>query len=140
MSANHRLHMGLLPMESFIYIKVLRTCHRPACQTLSNAFIKSMKLWDRPLWCCRYFSIMTPQSLVKERQPQAMSEPSHHQPNQPSQRDHAPNYPQPTQGQKAEKLLAEEQGGFRPGSSTVEQILNTQSQYREALTTPARTL
>ena len=35
---------------------------------------------------------------------------------------------------KVEELLAEEQAGFRPGRSTVEQIFSS----REALTTPAR--
>ena len=38
-------------------------------------------------------------TLTKERQPQAMSELSYHQLNQPSQQDHAPSYPQPTQNQ-----------------------------------------
>ena len=38
-------------------------------------------------------------TFTKERQPQAMSELSYHQPNQPSQQDHAPSCPQPTQGQ-----------------------------------------
>ena len=38
-------------------------------------------------------------AFTKERQPQAMSELSYHQPNQPSQQDHALSYPQPTQGQ-----------------------------------------
>ena len=61
----------------------------------------------------------------KEWQPQAMSELSYCQPYQPSQQDHAPSYPFRTQGQ-AEELLAEEQAGFRPGWSTVEQIFNSQ--------------
>ena len=51
-----------------------------------------------------------------------MSELSYHKPNQPSQQDHAPSYPQPT---KAEELLAEEQAGFRPDWGTVEQIFNS---------------
>ena len=38
-------------------------------------------------------------TLTKERQTQAMSQISYHQPNQPSQRDHAPSYPKPTLGQ-----------------------------------------
>ena len=38
-------------------------------------------------------------TFTKERQPQAMSEQSYHQPNQPSQQDRAPSYPQPIQGQ-----------------------------------------
>ena len=37
-------------------------------------------------------------TFVDERQRQAMSELSYHQPNQPSQRDFAPSYPQPSQG------------------------------------------
>ena len=37
-------------------------------------------------------------TCTKERQSQAMSELSHHQPDQPFQQDHAPNYPQPTKG------------------------------------------
>ena len=37
--------------------------------------------------------------VSNERQPQAMSELSYHQPHQPSHQDHAPSYPQPTQGQ-----------------------------------------
>ena len=42
---------------------VLMTCHRPAYQTLSNAFLKSVKVWNRSLWyCCRCFS-MTPRLL-----------------------------------------------------------------------------
>ena len=38
-------------------------------------------------------------TFTKERQCQAMSELSYHQPNQPSQQDHAPSYPQLTQSQ-----------------------------------------
>ena len=40
-------------------LKLLRTCHMPACQTLSNAFLKFMKLQNRSCWCCRCFSVMT---------------------------------------------------------------------------------
>ena len=29
--------------------------HKAACQTLSNAFLKSMKTWCRSCWCWRYF-------------------------------------------------------------------------------------
>ena len=42
--------------------------------------------------------MITHHTFNKERQPQAMSELLYHQPNQPSQQDHAPSYPQPTQG------------------------------------------
>ena len=42
---------------------------------------------------------ITHHTLTKKRQPQAMSELSYHQPDQPSQQDHAMSYPQPTQGQ-----------------------------------------
>ena len=38
-------------------------------------------------------------TFTKEKQPQARSELSHHQLNQPSKQDHAPSYPQPTHGQ-----------------------------------------
>ena len=37
-------------------------------------------------------------TFIKDRQPQAKSELSYHQPNQPSQVGHAPSYPQATQG------------------------------------------
>ena len=40
-------------------LKLLKTCHRPARRTLSNAFFESMKLWIRSRWCCRCFSTMT---------------------------------------------------------------------------------
>ena len=40
-------------------LKLLRTCHRHVCQTLSNAFLKSMKLWKRSRLCYRCFSMMT---------------------------------------------------------------------------------
>ena len=30
-----------------LYRELLKTCHRSACQTLSNTFLKSMKLWDQ---------------------------------------------------------------------------------------------
>ena len=30
--------------------------HKAACQTLSKAFLKSMKTWYRSCWCWRYFS------------------------------------------------------------------------------------
>ena len=40
-------------------LKFLRTCNRPACQTLSNAFLKSMKLWNRSRGCCGCLSMMT---------------------------------------------------------------------------------
>ena len=39
--------------------KLLGTCQRPTCQTLSNAFLKSVKLQNRSRWCCRCFFIMT---------------------------------------------------------------------------------
>ena len=38
-------------------------------------------------------------TFTKERQPKTMSELLYHQPNQPSEQDHAPSYPKPTQGQ-----------------------------------------
>ena len=38
-------------------LKLLRIFYRPACQTLSNAFLKSMKLWNRLLLCCGCFSL-----------------------------------------------------------------------------------
>ena len=38
-------------------------------------------------------------AFTKERQLQAMSELSYHQPSQPSRQDLAPSYSQPTQGQ-----------------------------------------
>ena len=37
--------------------------------------------------------------LTKERHIKAMSELPYNQPDQPSQQDHAPSHPQPTQGQ-----------------------------------------
>ena len=40
-------------------LKFLRTCHKPASYTLSNFFLKSMKMWNRSSWCCRCFSMMT---------------------------------------------------------------------------------
>ena len=30
--------------------------NKAACQTLSKAFFKSMKTWQRSCWCWRYFS------------------------------------------------------------------------------------
>ena len=30
--------------------------HKAACQILSKAFLKSMKIWQRSCWCWRYFS------------------------------------------------------------------------------------
>ena len=36
--------------------KLLRTCHRSACQTVNN-FSKSMKLWNRLRWFCRCWTI-----------------------------------------------------------------------------------
>ena len=40
-------------------LHLLRTCHMHVCQTLSNAFLKSMKSWNRSRWCCKRFSMMT---------------------------------------------------------------------------------
>ena len=74
-------------------------------------------------------------TFTKERHPQAMSELLYHQPNQPSQSDHAPSYQLKA---KAEQLSAEEQAGFRPARSTVEQIFN--SHHREAPTAPAQSV
>ena len=45
-------------------------------------------------------------TFTKERQPQAMSELSYHQPNQPSQQDHAPSNFQHRLKAKAEEVLA----------------------------------
>ena len=41
----------------FTVLKLLRTCHRPACLTLLNAFLKSVKLWNRSCWCRSCFSM-----------------------------------------------------------------------------------
>ena len=41
---------------------------------------------------------LTCHTFTKERQPQAKSALTYHQPNQPSQQDHATSYPQLTQG------------------------------------------
>ena len=30
--------------------------NKAACQTLSKAFLKAMKMWERSCWCWRYFS------------------------------------------------------------------------------------
>ena len=60
-------------------------------------------------------------TFTKERQPEAVSELSYHQPNQPPQNDHAPSYPQPTQGQ-AWGTACRKQAGFRPGRGIAEQI------------------
>ena len=46
-------------------------------------------------------------AFTKERQSQAMSELSYHQSNQPSQRDHAPSHPQPTEGQGCRPLTVD---------------------------------
>ena len=67
---------------------------------------------------------ITRHTFTKERQPHAVSELSNHQPDQPSEEDHAPSYPQLKA--KAEELLTEKQAGFKPGLSTVEQIFNSQ--------------
>ena len=70
-------------------------------------------------------SLAVPAGRSKERQPQAVSEVSYHQPNLPSQQDHAPSYPQPTQGQGWRTAGRKKQAGVRPGQSTVEQTLNS---------------
>ena len=43
----------------YITLKLLRSCRRPACQTLSNASLKSMKLWNKTRWFCRCFFMVT---------------------------------------------------------------------------------
>ena len=48
---------------------------------------------------------ITRYTFNKERQPQAMTELSYLQPNQSSQLDHAPSYPQPTCWQKNKLVL-----------------------------------
>ena len=48
----------------------------------------------------------------------------YHQINQPLQQDHDASYPQTTEA-KAEELLAEDQAGFRPDQSAVDQIFNS---------------
>ena len=44
-------------------LQLLNICYRPACQTLSNAFLKPMKMWDRSCWCCRCFSMTWPLNI-----------------------------------------------------------------------------
>ena len=39
-------------------LKPCNECLSPSCYTLSNAILKSIKLWKSSLWCWRYFSIM----------------------------------------------------------------------------------
>ena len=43
--------IGLVLMLYFLMV-----AHKAACQTLSKAFLKSMKTWERSCWCRRYFS------------------------------------------------------------------------------------
>ena len=45
--------------QSFFYAVASEDLHIPAYQTLSNAFFKPMKLWNRSRWCCMCFSMMT---------------------------------------------------------------------------------
>ena len=56
-------------------------------------------------------------TFTKERQPQAVSELSYHQPNQPSQQDHAASYPHQLKA-KAEKLLTDCAQPLQPPLST----------------------
>ena len=40
----------------FFFLYALMVAQSAACQTLSNACLKSTKTWYRSCWCCRYFS------------------------------------------------------------------------------------
>ena len=42
---------------------------KPACRTLSNAFLKYMKLWNRLRWCCRCFFDSTIEDMFYCAQP-----------------------------------------------------------------------
>ena len=44
--------------SSSTVLKLLRTCHRPTCEILSNIFLKSTMWWNRSHWCCRCFFVM----------------------------------------------------------------------------------
>lgn len=37
--------------------KFLKICYKRSCHNLLKFFLKSIKLWNKYLWCCRYFSI-----------------------------------------------------------------------------------
>ena len=63
-------------------------------------------------------------NFTEGREPQVMSEPSYHQPNQPSSTIMFRVILNQLKT-KAEELLVEEQAGFRPGRSTVGQIFNS---------------
>ena len=43
--------------SALLKLKFFMTCHRPSCHTRSNAFLKSMELWQRTRWCRRWVSI-----------------------------------------------------------------------------------
>ena len=57
--SSHMVPEWLEPPRSSSMLKLLRTCHRPACQTLSNAFLKTKKLWNKSHWCCMCCFMMT---------------------------------------------------------------------------------
>ena len=58
-----------------------------------------------------------------ERQPSAVSELSKDQPPQPPKQSHSEDHTEQNEA-KAEKIIAEEQTGFRAGRGTTEQIFN----------------
>ena len=68
---------------------------------------------------------ITHHTFTTERQPQAISELPYHKPNQPSQEDHTLSYILNWLKAKTKELQAEEQAGFWPGRSTVEQIFKS---------------
>ena len=59
----------------------------------------------------------------QEKQPAAVPELPNDQPHQPPKQSHAEDHTEQSEAQ-AERIIAEEQAGFRAGRSTTEQIFN----------------
>ena len=55
----------LMPLVLFVISLVFTVAHKAACQTLSKAFLKSMKTWERSCWCWRHFRSSTYESSVR---------------------------------------------------------------------------
>ena len=53
-ASSYRFLMNRIRLVLMLYFFMV--AHKTACQTLSKAFLKSMKTWQRSYWCWRYFS------------------------------------------------------------------------------------
>ena len=95
--------------------------------------------------CCNPMDPVLSHHTSQERQPAAMPELPNNKPHQSPKQSHAEDHTEQIEATsrekpQAEKIIAEEQAGFRAGRSTTEQIFNLRILCEKKSPAPARRL